>query len=1106
MAEKYNLTESDIKVLKVFGETLKSVIKEFNQSSRVVQQMEANYAKVSAQLGVFTEFLNKAGRAKIEEIKSTEAISRGIEEYQKVLASQSRQLAKYNEKVIDSGVAGAVLDLEKVINSKQFTELIKRSLTAGIDATADYFENVLSSHGKKALTEIVKKTTKVNEKGDGDLQAIKAEVDKVRQENGLITEEKKAQVKYTQTTLYGEREINKLVKERKEEAQETLQVEKQITEEVQKQTSTTKRKRGRPKKVKVVVEETTAPSVTSPPATTTGSKVVPYRLGSLIPHPTLYKYPSTALVPTGILGSASRREERMWDLKLRQARDAMRVAGKGTMPMGSAIPPRLGIASAPIAGLLPQFSDDEFAARSQQAHLNNISRSDRPIGLGEVNAEEAITRDLKAQQRRIKARRKADQKIVNGMGSKKAIQLGTAESSFREQQQKEEDANNRRRFVTDLATAIIAAQKKNPIVDLLKWAVLIMGKHLPVLSAALITLAPLVGIFKGIRALSSIRTALMGGKLAKNAPLAARLVSSFKGSNSLKALFGFGANSWLSQLGKGIGKASWDARVAAGNVGFFRKNIAGIRGALPVLGQNLYNLPLVQRASGSLGGMGDAVGRMGQVAGRMGKHGVAKVLAGTVKHGGRALATGARGLAIGGAKLAFRGLASPIMLGIDALCGFLATQGGKWWQRLAGMLLKIVTLGFMSDKKVRQIVGMEEKGVALQQQANNDEERRHQERIGWWTKFWAWLKNILPWGKKDGVKDNASKDIDKSLKKDTDKLNKANQDIDRKLGSTYKKGTTEYAKRHGELYNQYIKANTPKGQNKTIAQKLGFGERDPELVKRANEWADKMMNEEAYKLKAQKTNNTGELNRINAVLNSTLPANLATESKHGVDAVAMKNMGLRGSIWSENSIPYIAAANAGNLKALDNYVSGKGHNLIYTSAMGGHKVGSGHYKGNKIDFQTRGSVLTPAEYEQLFKLGYFGGNTGALGYEHKNSKGQTVGATPSEYKKLYEQGQVFMGGKNGNHYDFSIANGTQAYLAAQAEKKAAETATATETSTQEKASSEIREGLAALVGAKDRSNKQERTRNIVLSSVDVTGSLGVWGITQLNNGVMRTGR
>ena len=39
-------------------------------------------------------------------------------------------------------------------------------------------------------------------------------------------------------------------------------------------------------------------------------------------------------------------------------------------------------------------------------------------------------------------------------------------------------------------------------------------------------------------------------------------------------------------------------------------------------------------------------------------------------------------------------------------------------------------------------------------------------------------------------------------------------------------------------------------------------------------------------------------------------------------------------------------------------------------------------------------------------------------------------------------------------------------------------------------------------GGKGGSSKQDRTRNIVLSAVDVTGSLGVWGITQYNNGVM----
>ena len=550
MAEKYNLTESDIKVLKIFGETLKSVINEFNKSSRVVQQMEANYAKVSAQIGIFTELLNKAGRAKIEEIKSTEAISRGIEEYQRVVASQSRQLAKYNEKVVDSGVAGATLDLEKVINSKQFTELIKRSLTAGIDATANYFEDILSSHGKKALTEIVKKTTKVNEKGDGDLQAIKAEVDKIRQENGLITEEKKAQVKYTQTTLYGAREINKLVKERKEEAQETLQVEKQITEEVQKQTSTTKRKRGRPKKVKVVVEETTAPSATLPPATTTGSTVVPYRLGSLIPHPTLYRHPSTALTPLGIAGS--RNSDKGDHLARMRSRI---ITDKLSMYYGGPSVVRAG-ASAPLLGL-PQFSAEEQAKREAKYIADNT-----PPVLGSVgpDEEEILRRQRRLDNYKSRAKSKGAYQVAH-TGSAESIMLGASSSaqgagspsSFEEQQQKEEDANNRRRFVTDLATAIIAAQKKNPIVDLLKWAVLIMGKHFPVLSAALITLAPLVGIFKGAKVLNAMRTALAGGKVAKNAPLAARLAGAFKGSNSLKALFGFGPNSWGSQLTKNVG-------------------------------------------------------------------------------------------------------------------------------------------------------------------------------------------------------------------------------------------------------------------------------------------------------------------------------------------------------------------------------------------------------------------------------------------------------------------------------------------------------------------------------------------------------------------------
>ena len=64
----------------------------------------------------------------------------------------------------------------------------------------------------------------------------------------------------------------------------------------------------------------------------------------------------------------------------------------------------------------------------------------------------------------------------------------------------------------------------------------------------------------------------------------------------------------------------------------------------------------------------------------------------------------------------------------------------------------------------------------------------------------------------------------------------------------------------------------------------------------------------------------------------------------------------------------------------------------------------------------------------------------------------------------------------------------------------------TPSTTEETASSEIRNGLADIVGAKNKSDKQEKARSVIFSAVDVTGSLGVWGITQLSNGVMRTGR
>lgn len=134
------------------------------------------------------------------------------------------------------------------------------------------------------------------------------------------------------------------------------------------------------------------------------------------------------------------------------------------------------------------------------------------------------------------------------------------------------------------------------------------------------------------------------------------------------------------------------------------------------------------------------------------------------------------------------------------------------------------------------------------------------------------------------------------------------------------------------------------------------------------------------------------------------------------NGVAMSSMGLKGKIWDNNSVPFISDKNVESLEYLDNYFSSKGMPIIYTSAMGGHTKG-GHVKGNKVDLQTQGRVLTPAEYKELFTLGFFGGNTGAVGYEYG---GKTSITSPEEYERLYKAGKVTMA--NGAHYDIHIGN------------------------------------------------------------------------------------
>lgn len=358
--------------------------------------------------------------------------------------------------------------------------------------------------------------------------------------------------------------------------------------------------------------------------------------------------------------------------------------------------------------------------------------------------------------------------------------------------------------------------------------------------------------------------------------------------------------------------------------------------------------------------------------------------------------------------------------------------------------------------------------------------------------FWRWLRSLKIFG---GGKDyTPSGRAENIVKKESDR-------IDKELNSKkYKVGTQQYNNLLNKYKREYAEQKYDPSNPVVKGAQIEAYLNSPEAEKYAQQ---KIANE----IKSLRNKKASANSAVGAI---KLPKNVVYDSENGITTVKMESMGLVGKISSGNSVPEIAAKNAENLKALDAILALGGSGFTYESAMGGkHKKssrGRGHGDGAKVD--VGGRILSPDEYDRLFRLGYFGNGTGAVGYEYK--LGQTDTVTPEQYRKLYNSGQVSLAGNN--HYDFTVSKGEG--IAAYAKIKT-ETATdvekATKVSTASlEASSEIREGLAKATGEKKREDKTARARNIIFSAVDVTGSLGVWGITQINNtgrdaGRMRTG-
>lgn len=1059
---------ADSKDLNILLNAINSLIQEFNTGSKVFKQIENNFQKATKGLKDYDVLLSAVDKKRLRKLTETQEVVDALSKKISILQSQSRQLYTFNEKFINSDKKGTVVDFNDILNTKELEKVLTRIFEYGVDGIVSAFNGELSNSQRKQLNKVLQeiKNYTISSTSQRDVinRAKAARSGKYIEEEKDITEEKKKQVKLKETELNIEEKIiqTKTKNSTKSKKSSTDAQQLSLFDNV--------------KLGSITAKALQPPSVQGP----TSIMVKPSVGTAVIPHPTLFKHPSTSLVPTGQIGSVYKETgEHLRRMVQRQWTDKLKVHNGLTQRWNDPI--RMGTSQTPMLAL-PYFSTEEWKEREQK-YTKDI--------LPEVVTGSASDSSF-AELRRKRARaRLANQGKyqVSGTGSKEAIALGTADynrspNSFDEQTKKEEDKKNRRQFVTDLAIAIAALQKKNPLVDIIKLGILCIGKYFPVLSAALLTIAPLVGIFKGLKVLNAVRLAMTGGKVAKNAPLAAQLVSGFKGSPKLQALFGFGSESMGTKLSQGV----W------GQFKYGLKN-EGIRGALSrgvkSVGVNIQSLPTVQKASG-LFTRANRLGRATAAHPQM----VGNIMKAVSKAGASKLLGGGLKLALGATKFAFRGLASPIMMAIDAASGVIATKGGKWWQRILGALLKIVTLGFMSDKKVRQIVGMKETDAVRQQQINNDEERRHQENLSWWGKFWKWLRDIIPWGKKDDPTKNGDKtdapvlgapETEKSLK---DSISQKKKQLN---SDKYKVGTKEYNKAIEELKKEYASRETSgywsnsKNREKAYKEKLNSEE--------AQKYAINKLGSEAKALRT-------DIQRSETVLKGGTFAggimSSATGGKYGKGTFAghnitssfgRRNTGIKGASTDHKGIDLDY-----NYENVGAFAAGK---VIFAGQQkdkNGRLTGYGNY----VVVQDAGGMKHT--YGHLSKIGVKKGQQVALG--------QSIGVSGNTGTSGGAHLHYGVQDKNNNFLNPLAVSASSAkeYMEALKNSDIAAGVSTTNETKKEQADSEIRENLAKIVGSQTKNNKQERTRNIVLSAIDVTGSLGVWGITQLNNGAMRTGR
>ena len=385
-------------------------------------------------------------------------------------------------------------------------------------------------------------------------------------------------------------------------------------------------------------------------------------------------------------------------------------------------------------------------------------------------------------------------------------------------------------------------------------------------------------------------------------------------------------------------------------------------------------------------------------------------------------------------------------------------------------------------------------------------------------KAFGWLCDVIRWvvdekyrneqarggdGKKQSqyVKDLEDPDSDAYKK-----IGKS-QEFYKKLESTLGIGSTHdiYGRNYGKIHSKFMKERT------AALIKEGKDKEDAE-AQATKEFKDAYNSAYAYIVNQSKKAAEGKLNNISTYGNAagTSVDGLTRYSRNASGGISkdtngnlvyMKDLKLVGTVPKDNSKPYIPVEHVGDIRYLDNTLNGMSlGEVTYSSNMGGaHNSGkNSHYNGKKVDVVT-GKPLSVEQYTRLYNEGWFGSGTGAIGYEYYS--GQKAVVTPAQYAKLMAEGKVVMAGNN--HYDFGYLSAHGKSISASATggviKGEAVTGVSTETKVFQQTKDDVRSALLDFAKATNAKNKKDTIDRIVWDPTDVTGSLGCWGIVQLNN-------